>query len=247
MQQNAVNEHFRNGKPNSEISIFFPFISRNLIAIGKKVPVQVPTTGLAPVILKFPGSLNKLLAKLKNRQYWSNALQYRQLSVANVKVIIMNADQIDQKKISCLLVNDLRFSRNNSQYVNDLCEQVYSHRPTYQPMENELCLVSFPKSKKTIWYRARAVKWADDTHLIIQLIDIGCHRVVEQSAIREFNKEFVFDVLVINCIVPKIVDPGKLIEFAEATAHKICLIDASTNTHKIILDWKSFELPPDQI
>lgn len=202
----------------------------------------MPTAAPVPVILKFPGSLEKLLTKLKMFNL-SNALEYRRLNVKNVKVIILNVDQVGRKKISCLLKNDLRFSRNNSQYVNDLSEQVYSHRPTFKPMKKELCLVSLLKSNKTIWYRARAVKWTDDAHLIVQLLDIGCHRVVEQSAIREFDKEFLFDVLIIDCIVPEIVDSGKLVECAEATAHEICLIDASTNTHKIIFDWQSFELP----
>lgn len=199
-------------------------------------------------MLTFPGGLERLLSKIKmmrnvTPQFTPNSLQYRKLNVKNVKVIILNVDQVAKKKISCLLVKDVSHSQNNLNYVNNLCEDVYRHRPAYKPMHNELCLVSLMKSNKTSWYRARAVKWADDAHLIIELLDIGCHRVVQQSAIRQFDQEFLFDILIIDCILPEIVEREKLVERAKATANEICLIDSSSNTHKILLDWETLQMP----
>lgn len=199
----------------------------------------------APVVFLSPGSFATIISRINTRKYMSSILTYRHLNAQNVKITITNIEQVGQKKVSCLLLSDRDFSTINSQYVNEIGQEIHIHGPTYEPIVNELCLVciKLKKSNETNWYRARAVKWVDKDRLIVQLIDTGSHRVVERSSIRKFIKEFLFDVLALNCIIPDAVDSEKLVNYAYARAKSIRLIDTDKNIHEIVFDWTSFELP----
>lgn len=71
----------------------------------------------------------------------ANSVVKRELNIVNVKVAIVCTDQLDQRKITCIILADIDNWKEECNFLNKFGNDVLATKLVHKPRPNELCIV----------------------------------------------------------------------------------------------------------
>lgn len=172
------------------------------------------------------------------KKFFISDIQQKNIDGDNLTLFVVENKHLDRGLISCVLKSDEQQFVSRFAGLTEFGRCHLNRKPTYSPLNLELCLVSHPDPDGVeCWYRAQYQQELSNDRAQVGLIDFGITETVAKSAIREFREEFSYPGLTIACKLRAKVDMELLddVRFANYETIQAIKVKAMGKFHDVFL------------